>query len=102
MAAYSATKAGVRGLCRSDALDYGPMGIRVNTVCPGPTMTPLLQASQNDTFIQRAAEGTPLRRNAEPEDVSNAVVWLSSNRASFITGICLMVDGGNGLEVGPD
>ena len=48
------------------------------------------------------ARGTPLRRNAQPEDMANAIVWLSSSRASFVTGISLIVDGGMGLEVGPD
>ncbi|KAJ9615218.1 hypothetical protein H2200_001292 [Cladophialophora chaetospira] len=102
MTAYSATKAGVRGMCRSDAMDYGPEGIRINTVGPGVTITPLLLAAQEDKFIQSMARGTPLRRNALPEDIANAIVWLSSSRASFITGVSLIVDGGMGLEVGPD
>ena len=102
MAAYSATKAGVRGLCRSDAMDYGPEGIRVNTVGPGPTETPLLLQAKDDEFIQLMERITPLRRNARPEDIANAIVWLSSDRASFITGVSLIVDGGMGLEVGPD
>ena len=101
-AAYSATKAGARGMCRSDAMDYGPEGIRVNTVGPGVTVTPLLLAAQEDKFIQLMAGITPLRRNAQPEDMANAIVWLSSNRASFVTGVSLIVDGGMGLEVGPD
>lgn len=83
-------------------MDYGPEGIRINTVGPGVTMTPLLLASQDDGFIQLMARSAPLRRNAQPEDIANAIVWLSSDRASFITGISLMVDGGQGLEVGPD
>ena len=102
MAAYSATKGGARGLCRSDALDYGPEGIRVNTVGPGPTMTPLLLASLEDKTIRFMERNTPLRRNAQPEDIANAVVWLSSELASFITGVSLMVDGGMSLEMGPD
>ncbi len=102
MAPYSASKAGARGMCRSDALDYGPEGIRVNTVGPGVTLTPLLRASQEEKYIRLMAETTPLRRNAQPEDIANAIVWLSSDRASFVTGVSLMVDGGMGLEVGPD
>lgn len=102
MAAYTAAKAGARGLCRADAMDYGPEGIRVNTVGPGPTTTPLLLASQEDKYIHMMEQSTPLRRNASPEDIANAIVWLSSDRASFITGVSLIVDGGMGLEVGPD
>jgi NAD(P)-dependent dehydrogenase (short-subunit alcohol dehydrogenase family) len=89
-------------MCRSDALDYGPEGIRINTVGPGATVTPLLLAAQDDSFIRRMEQITPLRRNALPEDIANAIVWLSSERASFVTGVSLMVDGGMGLEVGPD
>lgn len=102
MSAYSATKAGIRGLCRADALDYGPEGIRVNTVGPGPTTTPLLFQAQNDKYIRQMEASTPLRRNACPEDIANAIVWLLSDKSSFITGISLIVDGGMGLEVGPD
>ena len=102
MSAYSATKGGARGMCRSDALDYGPEGIRINTVGPGPTVTPLLLAAQDDSFIRLMEQITPLRRNALPDDIANAIVWLSSERASFVTGVSLMVDGGMGLEVGPD
>lgn len=102
MSAYTAAKAGVRGLCRSDALDYGPEGIRVNMVGPGPTWTPLLLASQTDEAIQTMERGTPLGRLASPEDVANGVLWLSSPRASFVTGVSLIIDGGMGLETGPD
>ena len=102
MTAYSATKGGARGMCRSDALDYGPEGIRVNTVGPGPTTTPLLLASQADETIRFMARNTPLKRNARPEDIANAVVWLSSDQACFITGVSLIVDGGMSLEMGPD
>lgn len=79
MAAYPSTKAGVRGICRSDALDYGPDGIRINTVGPGLTITPFLQAAHDDSFIELMTNNTPLRRNALPEDVANAVVWLCSD-----------------------
>jgi NAD(P)-dependent dehydrogenase (short-subunit alcohol dehydrogenase family) len=102
MAAYSASKAGARGLSRSDALDYGPEGIRFNTIGPGPTSTPLLLGAQEDKYIRLMERATPLRRNARPEDIANAVVWLSSDRACFITGVSLIVDGGMGLQMGPD
>jgi NAD(P)-dependent dehydrogenase (short-subunit alcohol dehydrogenase family) len=102
LAAYSASKNGARGIGRGDALDYGPDGIRINMVAPGLTATPLLLASQDDTFINTMEAVTPLRRIAQPEDIANAIVWLSSERASFITGVSLIVDGGLGLETGPD
>lgn len=102
LAAYSASKAGARGIARSDALDYGPEGIRVNTVGPGPTSTPLLLQAQEDKYIRLMEANTPLRRNARPEDIANAIVFLSSERAAFITGQSLIVDGGMGLKMGPD
>ncbi|KAH9207998.1 hypothetical protein DL95DRAFT_415165 [Leptodontidium sp. 2 PMI_412] len=83
-----------------DALDYGPEGTRVNTVAPGPTTTPLLVATQNDQFIRKMETLTPLQRNARSEDIANALVRLSSERAFFITGVSLVVDGGLGLESG--
>lgn len=99
--AYSASKGGARGLSRGDALDYGPEGIRINMVAPGLTITPLVLASQDDKSIREIEALTSLRRNAQPEDIANAIVWLSSERASFITGVSLIIDGGIGLENGP-
>lgn len=101
MPAYSASKGGARGLSRGDALDYGPEGIRINMVAPGLTKTPLLLASQGDDWIRGMEGKTPLQRLAQPEDIANAIVWLSSDRASFITGVSIIVDGGMGLENGP-
>lgn len=70
-------------------------------VAPRVTMTPLLLATQNAAFINSMEASTRLRRNAKPEDIANAIVWLLSDRASFITGVDLIVDGGMGLENGP-
>lgn len=95
-AAYDATKAGILGLTRGLAVDYGPDGIRVNAICPGYTRTPLLErwfASIPDGE-EKAARAHPLRRIGEPIDIANAALFLASDQASFITGSVLAVDGG--------
>ena len=83
--AYAAAKAGLEGLVRQLALEYGPRGIRVNAVAPG-----LIGAAD----LPGAAEGYPLRRIGRPEEVAAAVVFLASAAAGFITGVTLPVDGG--------
>lgn len=95
-AAYDATKAGLLGVTRALAIDYGPHSIRVNAICPGYVRTPLLErwfASTEDGEL-KAAQAHPLRRIGEPEDVANAAFFLASKQASFITGTTLTVDGG--------
>jgi NAD(P)-dependent dehydrogenase (short-subunit alcohol dehydrogenase family) len=95
-AAYSATKAGLSGLVRSLAIEWGPMGVNVNAVGPGVIETPLTRPYM-DQFPQRVAAtiaNTPLRRLGTPEDVAGVVVFLASDAARFITGQTLFVDGG--------
>ena len=92
-AAYHASKHGVIGLTRSAALEYAPRGVRINAICPGPTDTPLLYAvpeKHQEAFIR----ATPMRRLAKPSDIADAVLFFSSDRASFITGQVLSVSGG--------
>ena len=83
--AYAAAKAGVEGLVRQLALEYGPAGVRVNAVAP---------AMIGNTHLHDVTEGYPLQRTGEPEDVASAVGFLASPGAKFITGVTLPVDGG--------
>ncbi len=94
-AVYSATKGALVALTRNMALDYAKYGIRVNCVCPGFTRTPLIEALLRDPVkAQRLTSMHPLARLGEPEDTANAVVFLASDLASWITGHALVVDGG--------
>jgi NAD(P)-dependent dehydrogenase (short-subunit alcohol dehydrogenase family) len=95
-AAYAASKGGISALVRSLALDYAPHGIRVNAVVPGATDTPLLAAggSAREELVERARHEIPLGRLAAPSEVAEAVLWLWSDAASYVTGSHLVVDGG--------
>ncbi|KAJ5532328.1 hypothetical protein N7494_008880 [Penicillium frequentans] len=101
MTGYSATKGGALGLTRGDALDYGPHQIRVNCVAPGNIITPMLSGVMGEEHMAIMAGITPLRRLGRPDDIANAVVWLSSPMACYLTGVNLPVDGGLALSTGP-
>jgi NAD(P)-dependent dehydrogenase (short-subunit alcohol dehydrogenase family) len=93
--AYVAAKHGIVGLTKVAAVDYAPDNIRVNAVCPGPTLTPGFEnVAAGTDMIARQGAITPLGRLATPEDVAVAAVWLCSDAASYVTGIALSVDGG--------
>jgi NAD(P)-dependent dehydrogenase (short-subunit alcohol dehydrogenase family) len=93
---YAASKAGVLGLTRSAAVDFGPAGIRVNALLPGATDTQMLRATMKGDNPQSSAswERIPLRRVSKPEEQAEVAVWLASDRASFVTGEALVADGG--------
>ena len=94
--AYQVSKAAVVSLSRTLALQLGPEGIRVNTVCPGAILTPMIEPLYEEDPARRTnmEERTPLRRLGLPEDIANAVAFLLSEQASFITATDLVVDGG--------
>lgn len=94
--AYAASKHGVVGLSKSAALQYATRGIRVNVVCPGVIMTPMMERAfasgpgVREWFLSKVPSGSA----GSPEQVAQAVVWLCSDAASLVTGVALPVDGG--------
>ncbi len=88
---YAASKHAEIGLTKSAALDYGPLGIRVNALCPGLVNTPL-SAEMVDEKPREARRTCGVA--AEPEEIADAIVWLCSQRSSYVTGIALPIDGG--------
>src|SRR5438128_1750736 len=98
---YETVKSGVIGLTRQLAVEYGPDGVRVNAICPGHIVTERMVErwrDHQDTF-RFFAEAYPLRRTGTPDDIANAVLFLCSIEASFITGQALVVDGGLTLQL---
>jgi 3alpha(or 20beta)-hydroxysteroid dehydrogenase len=95
-AAYGSSKWALRGLTQAAAAELAPSGIRVNAVFPGPIATPMLDAASQ----ARLAENAPFGRIGEPREVADAVAFLVSDQASFITGSELVIDGGQILQIG--
>ena len=86
---YSVIKGGITNSVRSMAAYYGKYKIRINAVCPGGVLD-----KQNKSFVERYKKKTPIQRMATPEDISNATIFLASEKSSYITGTNLIVDGG--------
>ena len=95
LAAYVASKHGVVGLTKTAALEYAQQGIRVNCVCPGVIETPMTARGLSDPERrERIIASEPMGRVGIPEEVAEAVVWLCSDAASFVTGHTMTIDGG--------
>ena len=103
MVQYDSTKAAVTGLTRGTALDHAPEGIRVNAVCPGPILTRFHKrraATAGKTleeFAEQFGRDTMLKRPGTPREVAACILFLASNEASYVTGTCLVVDGGQSV-----
>jgi NAD(P)-dependent dehydrogenase (short-subunit alcohol dehydrogenase family) len=92
IASYTASKFGLIGMSREVARDYADQGIRVNVVSPSTIDSPMIQATPG--VAERLVSGTPIARLGEAREVAEAVVWLCSDAASYVTGAVLPVDGG--------
>jgi NAD(P)-dependent dehydrogenase (short-subunit alcohol dehydrogenase family) len=94
--AYTASKHGVAGLTKVAALEFAQKGVRVNAVCPGVIRTPMIErfTGGNPDIEAQFTAGEPIGRLGEPREIADAVVWLCSDEASFVTGAAIPVDGG--------
>lgn len=94
--AYVASKHGVVGLTKTAALECATLGIRINAICPGVIQTPMIDrlTGKNKEAIKQFTGLEPLGRFGLPEEIANAVVWMCSDEASFVTGHAMAVDGG--------
>lgn len=94
--AYSASKFAVVGLTKTAALEYARKGIRINAVCPGFTLTPMLTESikGKEELAERTFAAIPMKRLAHPEEISSAILFLCSDESSYMTGHTHVVDGG--------
>ncbi len=101
---YEAGKSAVIGMTKQMATDFGPMGIRVNAICPGHIVTERLgsQWADNPSGLRFFEDQYPLRKVGRPVDIANSIVFLCSDEASFITGHALVVDGGLTVQLQED
>lgn len=96
---YCASKGAVVNMTKAMAIDHGPQNIRVNTVCPGDTDTPMLRGEARELGLEESAlveagKSRPLQKVGSPLEIAQAVLFLASDRSSFVTGSALVVDGG--------
>jgi NAD(P)-dependent dehydrogenase (short-subunit alcohol dehydrogenase family) len=92
--AYGATKAALSSLTRTWAAEFSPAGVRVNTVSPGPTRTDTVVAAMGDAAAAQVGKTTLLRRQASPREIAEVILFLASDRSSYITGATIAVDAG--------
>ncbi|WP_435226128.1 glucose 1-dehydrogenase [Streptomyces sp. Tue6028] len=100
LAAYHASKHGVLGMTKSAALEYAARGIRINAVCPGIIATPMVQrmTTTDPDAMQALLAQQLIGRLGRPEEIAEAVLWLSSDKSSFVIGHALAVDGGYTIQ----
>jgi len=98
---YVAAKHGVVGLSKAAALEYAAQGVRVNSICPSYTLTPMVEKDlfedtlgNDEELIGAARANHPIGRFAQPNEIASAATWLLSDKASFVTGTAMSVDGG--------
>ncbi|MEV6542468.1 SDR family oxidoreductase [Streptomyces sp. NPDC051665] len=94
LSVYSATKAALESLTRTWAAEFSPAGVRVNTVAPGPTRTDMVLANMGEENAVRFAKTTLLGRLADPREIAEVILFLASDRASYLTGATLAADAG--------
>jgi NAD(P)-dependent dehydrogenase (short-subunit alcohol dehydrogenase family) len=96
LSAYVASKHGVVGLTKTAALEYAQAGVRINAVCPGWIRTPMVEGAfvAHPDLEAQISMSEPIGRIGNPQEVAEAVVWLCSDAASFVTGHAMTVDGG--------
>lgn len=91
--AYTASKHGVVGLTRADAIAYASKGLRINAVCPGYVATPLIQGTMQSAVIQREIDKIPVGRMAEMEEIADHITFLASPLSSYMYGASMVADG---------
>jgi NAD(P)-dependent dehydrogenase (short-subunit alcohol dehydrogenase family) len=95
LAGYAASKAGVIALTRAGAVEYGPVGVRVNAICPGRIDTPMMRGRTTDAARRAlSAQHAPMRRHGTADEVAGVVLFLASDDAGYVNGVVLPVDGG--------
>jgi 3-oxoacyl-[acyl-carrier protein] reductase len=99
---YSASKAGINGFIRAAAIEFSGFGITVNGVEPGNILTEAVKTQRSAEFIASMEAAIPLGRLGTPRDVANAVLFLASDEAEYITGTTIVIDGGQTLPEGRD
>jgi len=95
---YAASKAGLISLSHSIAREFGPLGIRANSVCPSATETPMLDGRLDDEQIAAIASAIPLRRPAKPSDIAGVCLFLASELSAYVTGATMDVNGGSHIR----
>lgn len=94
LSVYSASKAALESLTRTWAAEFSPAGVRVNTVAPGPTRTDMVLANMGEENAEQFAKTTVLGRLASPREIAEVILFLASDRASYLTGATLAADAG--------